>query len=209
MTTQLLSSLSADLGPAIANHLWQSTIFATAIALLVLSLRKNHPQVRYRLWLAASVKFLVPFSLLTTLGRHLPVADGTLAPQVAMYSAFDVVGQPFSEFVKPAATHPIALLAINLSVILALAWLIGVVMIALVWYTRWRQVAATRHRACLNVDGREATILLRLECEAHQPTRVRPTHVRLFKSPELLEPGIFGIIRPVLLWPEQIGRAHV
>lgn len=55
----------------IANHLWQSTLFAAAAWLLTLAWRKNRAAVRYLLWLAASVKFLIPFSLLVSLGSHL------------------------------------------------------------------------------------------------------------------------------------------
>jgi len=48
----------------ITNHLWQSTIFALAAALLTLACRRNRAQVRYWLWLSASLKFLIPFALL-------------------------------------------------------------------------------------------------------------------------------------------------
>jgi len=44
----------------VANHVWQSTLFAGAAALLALMLRRNQAEVRYRLWLAASIKFLIP-----------------------------------------------------------------------------------------------------------------------------------------------------
>ena len=50
------------------NHLWQSTLFAGVAGLLTLALRRNWAQTRYWLWLAASVKFLVPFALLMTIG---------------------------------------------------------------------------------------------------------------------------------------------
>ena len=40
-------------------------------AVLTLVLRKNPARLRYRLWLVASVKFLIPFSLLVSLGGHL------------------------------------------------------------------------------------------------------------------------------------------
>jgi bla regulator protein BlaR1 len=46
------------------NHLWQSTVFAAAGALAALALRRNSPRLRYWLWLAASLKFLVPFALM-------------------------------------------------------------------------------------------------------------------------------------------------
>jgi hypothetical protein len=61
--------ITANLSP-VANHLWQSTLFAAAAWLLTLALRKNHAGVRYRLWLAASVKFLIPFSLLVVAGSQ-------------------------------------------------------------------------------------------------------------------------------------------
>ena len=52
----------------LANHLWQSTLFACAMGLLTVMLRRNRAAVRHGLWLAASVKFLAPFSLLIGLG---------------------------------------------------------------------------------------------------------------------------------------------
>jgi hypothetical protein len=59
--------IPAGLSP-LANHLWQSTLFA--VWLLTLALRKNRAAVRHSLWLTASVKFLVPFSLLMTFGSQ-------------------------------------------------------------------------------------------------------------------------------------------
>jgi hypothetical protein len=52
------------------NHLWQSTLFGCMVALLTLVLRRNRAAVRHGLWLAASVKFLVPFSLLILNSRR-------------------------------------------------------------------------------------------------------------------------------------------
>ena len=46
------------------NHLWQSTLFAGAVAILALAFRNNRAHVRCWLWLAASVKFLIPFGAL-------------------------------------------------------------------------------------------------------------------------------------------------
>jgi bla regulator protein BlaR1 len=64
MIAKYLSWMWAALAPALGNHLWQSTLFALAAGVLTLTLRNNHARTRYWLWLAASVKFLVPFSLL-------------------------------------------------------------------------------------------------------------------------------------------------
>src|SRR6516162_11313492 len=80
----------------LANHLWQSTLFAAVAGLLTLALRKNRAQTRYWLWLAASVKFLIPFSLLVDVGshwgRHVMPA---IAPPVLSY-VIEQASQPFS-----------------------------------------------------------------------------------------------------------------
>ena len=55
----------------VANHLWQSTVFALAAALLALALKQNQARTRHAIWLAASVKFLVPFALLVAAGNQL------------------------------------------------------------------------------------------------------------------------------------------
>src|ERR1017187_10179831 len=55
---------------ASGNHLWQSTLFAAVAALLAFLLRKNQARLRHWIWLAASVKFLVPFSLLVSMGAQ-------------------------------------------------------------------------------------------------------------------------------------------
>ena len=52
---------------ALGNHLWQSTSITVVVWLLSLSLRKNYSGTRYRLWMVASVKFLVPFPFLSML----------------------------------------------------------------------------------------------------------------------------------------------
>src|SRR5580693_4786431 len=58
--------------PLLTAHLWQSTFFAVAAGLLTLAFRGNRAQVRYWLWLSASVKFLVPFAFLISFGSHIP-----------------------------------------------------------------------------------------------------------------------------------------
>jgi hypothetical protein len=52
----------------VGNHLWQSTLCLMVVALLTLVLRNNRAYVRHWLWLAASVKFLVPFAPLMAIG---------------------------------------------------------------------------------------------------------------------------------------------
>jgi bla regulator protein blaR1 len=95
----------SSLAQGLANHLWQSTGFAIAAGLLTLMLRKNHARVRYWLWLAASLKFLIPFSLLVTLGSHLAWSRSASGTNSGFYFAIRALaaslgGRPGSGAIK-------------------------------------------------------------------------------------------------------------
>src|ERR1700677_3428517 len=96
------------------NHLWQSTLFAAAVALTALALRKNRAQVRYCLWLSASVKFLVPFALLMNLGNSLwsafaarKIATELAPPAVSL--TVQQIAQPFSDSLSSVPSAPVTL----------------------------------------------------------------------------------------------------
>src|SRR6185295_13245186 len=86
------------------NHLWQSTLFAAAMAVLSLAFRNNHARTRYALWLAASLKFLVPFSLLVSIGDLAQLRNAPVPRQTAEYftKAVESVSQPFA---TPVVAH--------------------------------------------------------------------------------------------------------
>ena len=54
----------------LAQHLWQSTLFAAAAGLLTFVLKSNAARVRYGVWLATSAKFFMPFTALIAVGRQ-------------------------------------------------------------------------------------------------------------------------------------------
>ena len=123
------------------NHLWQSTVFAGACALLALTLKNNRAQVRYWIWLAASWKFLVPFSLLVEAGRHWgrhTVAALGSAPS-ALAQVIDEAGAPFRESALPAAGHPPAAYGSSAGSaiwLLWVVWAIGFGALVLRWWIR-------------------------------------------------------------------------
>ena len=90
----MTNSSLLSVGSAMGNHLWQTTVFTVAVWLVTQLLRKNPARIRYSLWLTASVKFLLPFSLLITLGSLLPKSQQIASP--VMYSAIGLAGEPFS-----------------------------------------------------------------------------------------------------------------
>ena len=86
----------------IANHLWQSTIAAAFVALLTLACRANRAQVRHWLWVAASVKFLIPFSLLIGAASEIGSRTGYVPAAPHIPAAMVQASQPFAvEFAAP------------------------------------------------------------------------------------------------------------
>jgi bla regulator protein BlaR1 len=204
MISQLLSAMWTAFAPALGNHLWQSTLFAGAAGLLTLGLRKDHARVRYWLWFAASVKFLIPFSLLTSIGARLAWSRGSAASQSVFYSTVQEVGQPFTQpaMIAHAASPTVLSNLIHLlPALFAAAWFCGFFAVLFVWYARWRWISIAKREAVPLRQGREVEALRRLE-------RIGdiPQPIKMLVSRGSLEPGIFGITRPVLLWPEGISE---
>ena len=100
MIPKYLSAIGSASAPAMGNHLWQSTLCLVIAGLLTLVLRKNHARVRYGLWLAASIKFLIPFSLLIVIGSHLAKPRVVPPTEPGFFYAMEQVSQPFT---PPAA----------------------------------------------------------------------------------------------------------
>lgn len=163
-----------------ANHLWQSTVFAAGIALLALGFRRHGAALRYTLWLAASLKFLAPLAPLLALGARL---ESHAAPP-SMATVVAQIGQPFA---VPAGVH-VAVTAPAPSLLPGLfvaAWFSGFAFVVWRWWRRSRVVrAALRSSSRLPIPG--------------------PVEVR--SSPTRVEPGIFGVLRPVLLLPDGIAK---
>jgi bla regulator protein blaR1 len=201
------------IGSALANHLWQSTLFAVLVGFLTLALRNNPARVRHRLWLAASVKLLIPFSLLISLGGHWASSRGSVSVQNGLYSVVEVVSQPFSQNAAPAVapgtgSQMIARLFSFPPEICAALWPCGLVATFAPWWLRWRRISGALRGAVPMSQGREVNALRELERMAgiQKPTA-------LLLSQASVEPGIFGIVRPVLLWPmgisARLGDAHL
>jgi bla regulator protein blaR1 len=169
---------------SLANHLWQSTLFAGLGALLTLTLRNNHARVRHAVWLAASCKFLIPLSVLVAMGSHIPWRSAPETTHSSWSVVMEEVSQPFTAPVLSSplfATAPPA--ASPLPAVLLGLWACGFVGITCSWWIRWRRIRAAVHAA--------------------SPVRLE-IPIRAISSRTALEPGIFGVFRPVLLLPEGI-----
>src|ERR1700728_4003701 len=124
--------------PGVVAHLWQSTLFAGAAWLIVLALRGNRAEVRHWVWFAASAKFLIPFSLLVSLGTMIP-RPGTAPPVRAEWmAALQEFGQPLT--LPSGATHVAVAGASNQGYVVAavaVLWACGFAGVAICWLLRW------------------------------------------------------------------------
>jgi bla regulator protein blaR1 len=208
LPTILFSSASAwkALGVPLANHLWQSTLFTCAAVLLALALKKNRAQARYWVWLSASLKFLIPFSFVTDLGRHLARPGAAAFAQPAFTLVVQQISQPFApvnatHLAVPAASGLMEIAARILPAAAVVLWFAGCAAVLLTWCGRWRRVRAAMRGAAAADSGRELDAQLRV---SQRKKLARP--IQLLLSRSTLEPGIVGIFRPVLLLPASISE---
>jgi len=206
MTPAHLFTTWKDIAAAVGDHLWQSTVFGAVAGLLTLTLRKNHACARYWVWLAASVKFLIPFSALVALGKHMTWLCGSTQAQSGAYFTIEEISQPFTQpaiAMGPRIASPVVASGLSqlLPGLLIGSWLCGLVVVLLVWCIRWRRMSVALHDAVRLREGREVEALRRVEHVTGMRQRVE-----LLLSRSTLEPGIFGMVRPMLLWPEGISE---
>jgi len=191
----LPASWSGAWTAAIANHLWQSTAVTGIAWLLTLSLRDNHARTRYWVWMIASVKYLIPFSPLITAGESLRSAFAPSIQQPALAAMMEQIALPFPQTSSPAAVPfsgatPVLPKAASLPgnllpAILMATWLCGFLFVLFMWVRGW----------------------LRIRASIHASSRMTQLGaVPVLSSPLLIEPGIFGIFRPVLLLPRGIDN---
>jgi uncharacterized protein (TIGR03435 family) len=187
------------IGIPLANHLWQSTLFAAVAGVVTLLLRKNRAHVRYWLWLTASLKFLLPFSLLVGIGSHWSVSKAPRLVQPELVVVAQQIGQPFATPALPSLP-PVRKAPPLLPALLLVAWSGGCVGVLFFWCLRWRRITTAARGALPLEGGRELEARRRLERKTDGKKEIR-----IIASSSALEPGVIGIFRPVLVVPAGIA----
>jgi bla regulator protein blaR1 len=187
------------------NHLWQSSLFVVVVWVLTLALGTNRAAVRYWLWLAASVKFLIPFSLLVSIGSQFEWRTVTIESQPQISFVMEEIGRAS---VAPM-TAVVAAPAFNYVPILFGIWFCGFAVGAGLWIRWWLQI-----RAALGESREYRTVEERISGLSQGPlpdgrgSVPEPSRDMLAMpikiSSTRMEPGVFGIFKPVLLLPEGI-----
>lgn len=164
----------------VAVHLWQSTLFLAAAWLLTLACRRNAAAVRYWIWLAAAVKFLIPLALLQWLGDYI---GRTLPdPRPIDSTLLDAAGAVFVPSMPYVAAIPDAAW-FQIQSALAVIWMLGTALVLLRWFLQWHRV-----RSAL----------------AFVPRTSLDLSVPVCVTSSDLAPGVFGVFRPVLILPRAV-----
>lgn len=167
----------------IVNHLWQSSCFALLAGLLAFVLRNNSPKIRYWVWLSASLKFLIPFALLVSLGSVVPrpVRQPVSVPAPVFPTTLVQIAEPFST--APDATVQAPTPLDWAPVAMGVVWALGFFAITLVRCRSWWRVRA--------------------KLRTGTPIEL-PIPLRALVTPGVEEPGVVGFLRPVLVLPAQL-----
>jgi TonB family protein len=181
----------------VVDHLWQSVVCGALAAAAAAALRDAPARVRHRIWVAASAKFLLPLVLLEMLGRS---ASSLLANATLPAAPWLDGSLHLSTFALGATGTGVTRLVTILTALIAAGWSAGMVAIAWIRWREWRALfdlaASSRPRRC----GREAAALRAI---ARKVPAAR--NVRLLACDAVVEPGVLGIRRPVILWPAALS----
>lgn len=174
--------------PAIADHLWHCTLFALIAASITVWLRQHAAKARYWVWFAASVKFLLPFSVLIGMGAQIAsmrARTPTGATALASPAVTRIV-QPFAPEATAVIRSTPAAERDGAGTALAAVWICGVFVIVRRRWLQWR------------------TIRSALRASREAPIRAG---IAVRYGPDALEPAVVGWRRPVLLLPDGIADA--
>ncbi len=193
----MMSPLDVNVwGSVLVQHLWQSTMMCAALWVLSQLLRHNAARMRSRLWMLASIKFLLPFGLLVTAGESFSVKRAG-APSVAPLFSMVIEGPAEASLGKTKVITPEKNLSGRTQISKAVEvrkhswlpgavgflWMAGLLTISGVWFMRWLQLRAIV-RGGTPVGFAYGLRVVMVDCNA--------------------EPGVFGIMRPVLMLPSGV-----
>jgi beta-lactamase regulating signal transducer with metallopeptidase domain len=187
----------------LANHLWQATVFAAFAALASVALGRGPARARSVVWMVASAKFALPLALfgylgsLAGVGTTLPTSEA-LAPSGA--AVVWTIVEPVRATAATVEAEPSRAGAIFL--VLTAIWAVGAAAAFAYWCAQ-RHVLSLAIGVGRRLDrGRERDALDR----ARLRLGVR-REIGLVVSPQVTEPGVWRVLRPVVVLPVGVGEA--
>jgi len=199
MTTHLWQS---DWAAPLLTHLLQSTAFVVAAWLLTLVFRRYPARIRFWVWMGASLKFMVPFAVLTDLGARWAKPQPV---HTALYTMIEEFSQPLGQAGPNVSGHVLSTQARQigdwLPWILAAVWLCGFLFMLVRWLRQWRNARRMVIEASPLNEGRVLDALRHAEANAEMS---KP--IPIVVTQRAVEPGIFGVFHQRLLWPAGLSE---
>jgi beta-lactamase regulating signal transducer with metallopeptidase domain len=218
----LMADWSNRAWPLVANHLWQSTLFALLALCAAAWLRRAPAAARYVVWLIALFKFALPSALIFLLAAQAGVDLSSFSPRrhhsesstinvAPLLSPVSAPGAPAARASEPPASGPTAAGVLTAQAthdaggrfygLLTCLWLVGCGVLGLSWLRKSRGLSAALKRGRELTRGREAEALRSVRARF-----VMRREVRLVVTPAVSEPGVWGVWRPVVLLPEGVAE---
>jgi TonB family protein len=190
--------------PRVADHLWQATLGFLTVFFLTVLLRRGPARVRYILWLIAGAQLALPAWIFGFLLENLP---GTFSSSKAILNsepAFSPIFTTLSRITNGAVqfTYPVTQLggspSRNPEIYLALTalWIFGSAGLTIRWWRRRRRFLRVIQASAGLTQGRQVEALQRI----HAVLSIRRV-TRLVLSTDVLEPGVWGVWQPVIVFP--------
>ena len=196
-----LAGWSGWLWPLLANHLWQATLFSTLAFAAVLLLRRGASRARYAIWAIAGLKFAVPSALLALLiaaaGFDMSARSPSSEEGVDAFAAVSQFAVPVPQSITADLGETRSARHNELFCGLTIAWLSGVAILLGLWVKRRRRFSQALKSGRAVTSGREMEALSRA-WQKVGATRA----VSLIVSSRIVEPGVWGSLRPSILLPE-------
>jgi TonB family protein len=202
---QWLADWSSWGWPLFANHLWQATLISF-VAFAAAGLLRNGPgRARYAVWIIASVRFALPSTLLVSIAHFLGIDFSSLLPSksvsgagatsiVQLTAPITQLDESVSVGTHAARGHDELLCAITV------AWLAGSIVLLALWLRRRRRFRSAMRATRAAQDSREQQALNRVRAWLQIKRDVRLSILR-----GTVEPGVWGVWRPIVFLPERMA----
>ncbi|HEY3137286.1 MAG TPA: M56 family metallopeptidase [Blastocatellia bacterium] len=192
--------------PFLANHLWQATLLSLLAFAAAALLRKGPGRARYAIWLIASAKFVLPSAVFVIIARQLGLDFSSMfISNSEIGQGAGIVSQlttPLMQWEESAVASETIVRGHNeLFCALTLIWFTGCLAFLAVWWRHRARFRGAIHASRITARTRERETLDRVRAWLKIERKVR-----LFISQQTIEPGVWGVFRPVVLLPERMAE---